>query len=159
MIRETSMTNITHDYIRGLVQSAGRFTFTTSAKLGNLKSRKIPAFQLRMHADNQELLEAVKRSLGLKNRIYTYRYNKDGANRKPIALLIVREFGSLKNIIIPLFYDQLTGDKGEEFNEWLKRMGSDPRVPKSYKFLHRLHKSGYYERELRVGGLFEKFIN
>ena len=152
------MTNISYDYIRGLVQAAGTFTFTTSAKLGSLKSRKIPAFQIRMHADNQELLKAIVKHLELKNRIYVYRYNKDGANRKPITLLIIREFSSLKNTIIPLFYEQFTGDKETEFKEWLRRIGSDPRVPKSYKLLYRLHKNGFYRRELCRGGLFEKFI-
>lgn len=152
------MTNITHAYIRGLVQATGVFTFTTSAKFGGLKLRRIPAFQLRMHASNEKLLEAIRDLLGLNNRIYVYRYNKDSVNRKPIALLIIREFSTLKNIIIPLFYKQLTGDKEKEFKEWLRRIGSDPQVPKSYKLLSRLHKSGYYERELCRGGLFEKFI-
>ena len=158
VICETTMTNITHNYIRGLVQGTGTFTFTTSAKLGSLKLKRIPAFQLRMHASNQDLLKAMRDLLGLKNRIYVYRYNKDGANRKPIALLIVREFSSLKNIIIPLFYDQLSGDRKKEFNEWLKRMSTDPTVPKSYKLLYRLHQSGYFKRELCRGGSFEKFI-
>lgn len=159
MIRETLMTKVSYDYIRGLVQGAGVFTFTTSAKLGSLKSRRIPAFQLRMHADNQELLEAIANRLKLSNKVYIYRYTKDGARRKPIAFLIIREFSSLKNTIIPLFYEQLAGDKEREFEEWLQRIGSDPQVPKSYKLLYRLHKSGYFRRELCRGGLFGKFAN
>ncbi len=156
-IRGTLVTNISHDYIRGLVQGSGTFTFTTSAKLGSLRLRRIPAFQLRLHADNQELLEAITNKLGLKNKIYIYRYNKDGAKRKPNALLIVRELPSLKNVIIPLFYDYLSGDKGKEFNEWLERMGKDPVVPKSYKFLYKLHKIGYFQKELCKGKKKKKF--
>lgn len=159
MIRETSVINISHDYIRGIVQAAGTFTFTTSVKLESLRSRRIPAFQLRMHADNRKLLEAMGDKLGLKNKIYVYRYSKDGAKRQPSALLIVREFDALRSIIIPLFYDQLLGRKKEEFSEWLKRIGTDPTVPKSYKLLYRLHKNGYYRRELCPSGLFQKFLD
>lgn len=141
------MTNISYNYICGLVQGTGSFTFTTSSKLGSLKPRRIPAFQLRMQASNEQLLKAIREKLKLKNKIYVYHYlGKDRAKRKPIALLIVREIGALKNIIIPLFYGRLVGDKGEQFKEWLERMDADPLVPKSYKILYRLHRSGFYRR-------------
>ena len=153
------MQNISYDYIRGLVSGGnGTFTFTT-AYSGN-KKRKIPAFQIRMGTRNKNLLEEIKNTLGLRNNIYTYQYSgKDGYQRKPFVMLIVREFGSLKNIIIPLFYDHLIGSKGQQFDKWLESIGSDPSVRQSYKLLHRLHKFGYFRRELCQGGLFEKFLD
>jgi hypothetical protein len=154
------VTNITYDYIRGFVQATGTFAFTTSSNLGALKPRRIPSFQLRMPAEDEELLQAIKNKLQLKNKIYIYHYpGKDKANRKPVAILIIRELGSLKNIIIPLFYDRLIGARAEQFSEWLERVETDPFVPESYKLLHRLYKSGYFKRELCRGGSFEKFIN
>lgn len=141
------MTNITYDYIRGLVQGTGSFIFTTSSNLGSVKPRRIPAFQLRMQASDEQLLKAIRVKLRLKNKIYVYHYpGKDRANRKPIALLIVREIGALKDVIAPLFYNGLVGAKAEQFNEWLEKIGSDPFVPKSYKILYRFHKNGFYRR-------------
>lgn len=141
------MTNITYDYIRGFVQGTGTFTFTTSSNLGSLRPRRIPAFQLRMHASDEQLLKAIRVKLKLKNKIYVYHYpGKDRANRKPIALLIVREIGALKDVIVPLFYNSLVGAKAEQFDEWLERIGSDPFVPKSYKILYRFHRSDFYRR-------------
>ena len=153
------MTNISYDYIRGLVQGTGTFTFTTSSNLGSLRKRKIPAFQLRMSTSDENLLEVIRDKLKLKNKIYVYHYlGKDSSNRKPIAILIVREISALKNIIIPVFYNQLLGSRADQFEEWLEKIGTDPAVPKSYKLLYRLHQSGYFKRELCRGGLFEKFI-
>ncbi|MDP3991719.1 MAG: hypothetical protein Q8P66_02400 [Candidatus Colwellbacteria bacterium] len=153
------MTNISYDYIRGLVQGTGTFTFTTSSNLGSLKPRRIPSFQLRMPAEDEELLKAIRNKLKLKNKIYIYHYpGKDKAKRRPVAILIIRELGSLKNIIIPLFYDRLIGARAEQFSEWLERIETDPFVPESYKLLYRLHKSGYFRKELCRGGLFKKFI-
>ncbi len=98
-----------------------------------------------MPASDEQLLKAIKDKLKLKNKIYVYHYpGKDKANRKPIALLIVREIGALKNIIIPLFYGRLVGNRAEQFKEWLERMDADPSVPKSYKILYRLHRGGFY---------------
>lgn len=153
------MQNISYDYIRGLVSGgSGTFTFTTA--YSGRRKKKIPAFQLRMSVKNRELMNKIKASLGLKNNIYTYQYSgKDGYQRKPFVMIIVREFGPLKNIIIPLFYSQLIGSKGQQFDKWLEKIGSDPSVRQSYKLLHRLHRSGYFRRELCRGGLFEKFID
>lgn len=137
--------DISWDYIRGLVDGEGSFTFSSAGR-----GRKTPAFQIRMHIRDKLLLEKVRDFLGLKNKIYTYHYpGKDGAKRGPQAVLIVREFGNLKNIIIPLFYGNLIGYKSIQFKEWLEKIGSDPNVPKSYKLLYRLHKSGFCLRDSR----------
>jgi len=98
-----------------------------------------------MHVRNRDLIKGVRDHLGLKNKIYTYHHpGKDGYNRAPYVLLIVRDFGSLKNIIIPFFYKKLAGDKGIQFYEWLDKIGIDPMVPESYKLLYKLHESGFY---------------
>ncbi len=136
---------LTKEYIRGLVEGKGYFTFSTV----NQKNKKIhiPSFQLRMHIRDKELLEATRDFIGIKNKVYTYYYpGKDGYKRGPVAFLIVREFPNLKNMIIPLFYDLLAGHKGIQFYEWLEKIGSDPLVPESFKFLYRLHKAGFYKK-------------
>lgn len=147
VIRETKIQkDINRDYIRGLVDGEGSFTFSSEGK-----GRKIPSFQLRMHIRDEFLLQKVRDFLGLKNKIYTYHYlGKDGIKRGPVAILIIREFGSLKNVIIPLFYKSLIGYKSIQFNEWLEKIGSDPDVPERYKLLYRLHKNGFYSREHKL---------
>ena len=138
---------MTYEYIIGLVQGTGTFTFTTSSNLGSLRKRRIPAFQLRMSAYDRDLLERIRDFLSLRNKIYVYHYpGKEKTKRKPVAILIVREIGPLKNIITPLFYNRLAGAKADQFNEWLERIGNDPFVPESYKILCRLHKNGFYLR-------------
>ena len=138
---------ITAEYIRGLIESAGTFTFTTSPR-GLEKKAKIPSFQLRMHVRDKRLIESVRDFLGLKNKVYTYFYpGKDGANRGPQAMLIVREIGNLKNVIIPFFYNNLAGHKAKQFEEWLEKIGTDPAVSEGFKILYRLHKSGWFLRD------------
>jgi|SRR3989344_2141022 len=139
--RETRVQReITHEYIRGLVEGEGSFTFSSSGH------RKIPSFQIRMHIRDKVLLEKMRDFLKLRNRIYTYHYPGKDNKRGPQAVLIVREFGNLKNIIIPLFYESLIGHKSSQFADWLEKIGSDSSVPQNYKLLYRLHKSGFYSR-------------
>lgn len=141
---------LTKEYIRGLVEGEGCFTFNTRGYGNAGLKEKVPSFQLRMHIRDRKLLELVRDYLKLKNKIYIYHYpGKDGAKRGSQAILIVREFGNLKNIIIPLFYNKLLGNKALQFNEWLEKIGSDQMVPASYKLFYRLHKSGFYSR---IGG-------
>ena len=84
------------DYIRGLIDGEGCFTFFTNLKLGI----KMPAFVLRMHARDKELIESVKYSLGLRNKIYEYHYpydypaKRNRVNRGAQAVLIVERNGS-----------------------------------------------------------------
>jgi LAGLIDADG endonuclease len=134
---------LTYEYIRGLVDGEGTFTFSTSHKL----NRKVPAFSIKMHVRDKQLLEMVRDTMGLRNKIYEYNHQgKDGANRGPQAMLIVREFGQLKNIIVPFFYKRLKGDKGRQFNEWLEKIGDDPEVPESYRFIYKIYKAGFYDK-------------
>jgi hypothetical protein len=135
---------LTNDYIRGLIDGEGSFTFSTNKKSDGT-SIKIPVFQLKMHIRDKDLVEGIRDYLGLGNKIYIYHHpGKDGYNRGPTATLMVRDFGSLKNIIIPFFYERLAGHKAIQFDEWLEKIQHDPMVPESYSLLYRLHRSGFY---------------
>src|SRR3989344_3681635 len=120
---------LTYDYIRGLVDGEGSFSFSTVTRRladGEVKRFKIPTFAIGMHERDEDLLIAVRDTIGLPNKVYNYQPSyKDGYNRGRKAFLIVREFGSLKNIIIPFFYDNLAGFKAIQFNDWLEKIGSD----------------------------------
>lgn len=140
---------LTNDYIRGLVDGEGCFTFYTGKIVRNGMTEKIriPAFAISMHERDKELIQAVRDHFGIKNAVYTFRpYLRDGCKRGSKATLVIREFGRLKNVIIPFFYKKLKGYKAKQFESWLERMGADPLVPESYKLLYRLHKSGYYDK-------------
>jgi len=134
---------ITYDYIRGLTDGEGTFTFSTQRK----RHLKIPAFSIKMHHRDKALLEAVRDKLCLSNKIYVYNHQgHDGSKRAPQAMLIVREIGQLKNIIVPLFYKTLIGNKAIQFEEWLDKIYKDPEVPHNYKILSILAKSGFYAK-------------
>ena len=148
------MQEISYEYIRGLVDGEGSFTFCTTPGLlmvdGKAFKPRIPAFILSMNSRDKDLIVSVRDKLGLKNRVYTYRstplhtFNKSYI-RGSKSILIVRDFPSLKNIIIPVFYRKLVGYKGIQFETWLELIGTDPAVPNLYKLLYKLHKSGFYE--------------
>src|SRR3989344_3628645 len=151
---------LTNEYIRGLIDGEGSFTFCTAYKNWGDIRPKLPTFILTMHERDLELIQALNETLGIKSNIYRLGpYRNDGVNRGAIARIMVRDLGTLKNIIIPLFYNRLKGYKGHQFNEWLEKIGSDPAVPDRYKLLYRLHKTGYFTRELSPTGLFRKFLD
>lgn len=140
---------LSNEYIRGLVEGEGCFTFHTrdGKKNGKKIKEKSPAFALSMNERDKELIEAVRDNLSLKNKVYIHKpYKGDGYNRGNRATLVVRAFGSLKNIIIPFFYKRLKGNKANQFDDWLKKIGEDPLVGESYKILYRLYKNGYWDR-------------
>lgn len=88
--------------------------------------------------------------MGLRNKVYKFKSSlKDGYNRGDKAILIVREFTQLKNIIIPFFYSRLDGYKKDQFNEWIKKIGSDESVPIHFKKLYWIHKAGFYDDYLK----------
>jgi len=155
------MQEISYEYIRGLVDGEGSFTFCTRPGLLRVGSDtfkpRIPAFILSMNSRDRDLIISVKDKLDLKNRVYTYRstplhaFNKSYI-RGSKSILIVRDFPSLKNIIIPVFYGKLRGYKGIQFNAWLELIGTDPAVPSLYKLLYKLHKSGFYKKDSYLGG-------
>ena len=156
--------SLSNDYIRGLIDGEGCFTFEKSRIFGSngeISYRKIPSFRIQMHERDYVLLWSIANTLGLKNKIYRVGpYRKDGINRGKQVVLAVRDFGQLRNIIIPLFYgNRLIGHKRNQFLSWLEKMGTDPEIANRYKLLHRLHRSGYFQKELRKGGLFEEFVD
>src|SRR3989344_8938438 len=102
---------ISDDYIRGLIEGEGCFGNMRDSRDGN----RIPAFILKMHVRDKELIEAIRDHLGLPDRVYEYRH----ADRH-FALLQVRDTGSLKNKIIQFFQNKLLGYKGTQFHAWLK---------------------------------------
>jgi len=133
--------NITDDYIRGLVEAKGGFSFSSNG------TKKIPTFYLHLDENDKELLEAVRDHLGLESKIYVNGPYKSSIGIQKIkARLVVREFGKLKNIIIPFFYNNLKGCKSKQFEEWLEKIGNDPAIHHSYRLLHRLHKTGYWNK-------------
>ncbi len=139
---------LSNEYIRGLVDGEGCFTFytTKTTRGGKVIKTKIPAFALSMHERDRALIEGVRDSLGISNRVYTFRSPSYGGSvRGNKTVLVVRKFSSLKNVIIPFFYKKLKGNKGLQFLDWLEKIGSDPLVPDSYKLLYRLHTSGYFD--------------
>ena len=85
--------------------------------------------------------------MGLRNKVYEYNHQgKDGHKRGPQAMLIVRELGQLKNIIVPFFYKKLKGNKGKQFQEWLEKMGTDVNVSDNFRFINKIYKSGFYDK-------------
>lgn len=141
---------LSNEYIRGLIDGEGCFTFHTrsTTKGGVLVKEKMPAFALAMHIRDKELIEAVRDHLGLKSVVYIHKPQEVvGSVRGLRAALMVRNFGDLKNIIIPFFYGKLKGHKSKQFIEWLENIGSDPMVAESYKVLYRLYKSGWWDKQ------------
>ena len=131
------------DRVRELVDRKGTFTFSTNLK----QKKRVPAFALKIHIKNKTLIEFVRDTLKLRNRIYEYNHQKnDGYKRGPQAMLIVREMGQLKNIIVPLFYKKLRGVKAIKLEKWIEKIGSDPYVPETYKFIHKIYKAGFYDK-------------
>ena len=117
------MEKLNLDFIAGLIVGEGTFYWTRSPR------GKIPAFALRMHVRDKELVTAVRDSLGLKReRIYEYTHNN-----RHYAFLIVRNIGSLKNAIIPLVYPRLQGYKLEQFRVWFDGF-YNPDIAEGYAF-------------------------
>ena len=110
------------DFIAGLIVGEGTFYWTRAP------SGKIPGFGLRMHVRDKWLVTAVRDTLGLKKRVYEYIHNN-----RHYAFLIVREIGSLKNIIIPLIYPRLAGYKRLQFLEWFQGF-YNPEAAEGYQF-------------------------
>ena len=125
---------ISYEYIRGLIEGEGCFTFCTSTRKlvsGRIIKSKVPTFSLAMHERDIELIAAVRDIMGIKNKLYVNKNNnhKDGYNHGRMMMLIVREIGNLKNIVVPFFYGRLHGYKAKQFDAWLEKIGTDPEVP------------------------------
>ena len=146
---------LSNEYIRGLIDGEGCFSFCTvpiSKKVEDKVIRqKVPAFLLNMHVRDKDLVQSVRDHLGLRNRVYQYRStplhgHKKSYKRGDKVLLIVRDLGQLKNNIVPFFYGRLRGYKGKQFNTWLENIGNDPEVIDDYRLIFRLYKSGWFDK-------------
>lgn len=145
---------ISYEYIRGLVEGEGSFTYCTNtykSPSGKVRRNKIPTFTLAMHERDLALIEQVRDAMGIKNKIYLNKNNhhKDGYNHGQMMMLIVREIGNIKNIIVPFFYKRLHGYKAKQFEDWLEMMGTDPEVTNGFKFIYKIYKAGFYDRNPR----------
>lgn len=144
-------TKLSYEYIRGLIDGEGSFTFSTNEytnRFGKTIRRKVPAFILSMHERDTDLIKMVRDTMGLKNKIYFRRERRmpEGYISGRQAILIVREFGNLKNIIIPFFYKRLRGYKKKQFEEWIEAIGNDPGISNLFRLLYKLHATGFYDR-------------
>jgi len=155
--------DISFEYIRGLVDGEGSFTFHIGSKRPNGRKYKIPAFVIAMNMRDKELIKGVKDKLGIKSNI-CYRIPrvniKNAKNDKLYtsgrqAILSVRDFTQLKDIIIPCFYKKLKGYKGKQFIDWLEKIGSDPDVSDRFKSLYRLYRWGIYDKDLKFTEKFK----
>ncbi len=135
---------ITADYIRGLIDGEGCFTFSTIPRFNKRGKRiKLPVFMIAMHWRDKSLIEKLRDYMKLKEPVYTHASSKkDGYNRGNVARLMVRDFGELRDKVIPLFNNQLVGYKGLQFKEWMEKIGNDPDVHTDYRILYKLYKSG-----------------
>ena len=141
---------ISYEYIRGLIDGEGCFSFSTIGyKDINGNKKKLPAFLLSMSKRDEELIKKVKEKLKIRNKIHVYKVKKriDRYNRQPMAILIIRDLGQLKNTIVPLCYKKLIGNKAKQFDEWIEKIGTDPNVSEQYKIIYNLQKWGFYDKE------------
>lgn len=142
--RETFM-GLTAEYIRGFADGESTFTFSNRAgidKRGKKQFRR-PSFVIKMHVRDKALLEAIRDYLGLKGRVYEYVYHGSDGRTRHQAMLIVRNFAELKNIIVPFFLGKLHGHKGKQFIEWLEQLGGEDVAP-DFRLIYRLYKKGFY---------------
>jgi hypothetical protein len=144
---------LSNDYIRGLTDGEGCFTFHTFPvkKAGKVSKQKMPVFTIAMNVRDRWLLLETAEYLGIRSNIYISKpYLGDGYNRGYGAKFIVRSLAEHKDIIIPFFYKKLAGFKGEQFIKWLEDIGNDPMVAPRYKVLYDLYKSGYWDKESNI---------
>ncbi len=157
------MKTMYHEYIRGLVDGEGCFTFFTVSEWkrtesGELMRLKRPVFTIQMNERDEKLLESVNNTLELSGQVYWQKaWRGDGVNRGPKVSIIVRNTLELRNKIIPLFYRKLHGHKGKQFMEWLEKMGEEDKTDES-RYLHMIYKKGFFE-EWHKEFLLEKSEN
>jgi len=145
---------ISNEYIRGLVEGEGSFTFSTTRKKVDGTRYKLPAFVISLHIRDKHLLQMIRDKLGLKSKIYykipmvNIQNAKTGVKylSERQAILVVRDFQQLKDIIIPFFYKKLKGYKSEQFTEWIEKIGNDSQISARFKSLYRLYKWGMYDK-------------
>lgn len=145
MMKNNYKRKISDDFIVALLAIRGSFAFSTRTKYNQKREKniqKIPTFTITMSVDNEDLMTAIKKKLGLKNNFYVYSNNrKDSVRRKDSIVLIVRELNNIEKIVIPYFTKKFLLYRTETINKWLKSIEQDPLVPFSYKKIYWRHKA------------------
>ncbi len=137
---------LSKEFVLGLIQAQGSFTFCSvpAETAAGIVKLKVPAFILSMTHADRELLIEVASSLGLKNKVYAYPSKRTPGS----AILIVRDLGQLKNVLVPLLRGRLMGEKKAQFEEWILNMSSDPDVPERFRIIPQLtKKGGFYDKQ------------
>mgnify|MGYP001612629962 CR=1 FL=1 len=143
--------NITADYVRGLIDGGGCFTFCKIPQNKRGIKYKIPTFSIQMHERDAQLIKQVGRYLGIRDKVHILNaYIKDGMNRGKTARLMVRDFGELRDIIIPFFYKNLIGYKGKQLVNWLEKIGNDPEIHPEYKVLYNIYKKDHFNKFKKI---------
>jgi hypothetical protein len=153
---------ISNEYIRGLVEGEGSFTFHPTSKRADGSIYKLPAFIISMHFRDRDLLNLIKGKMGLESKIYykipAIQIQNAKTGKKYLsdrqAILVVRDFKQLRDIIIPFFYKKLVGYKGIQFMEWLEKIGSDPGISDRFRSLYSLYKLGVYDNNPKFSKKF-----
>ncbi|MBI2443683.1 MAG: LAGLIDADG family homing endonuclease [Candidatus Magasanikbacteria bacterium] len=107
---EQKQPKISLNFIAGIISVVGSFLWVRQGK------QVLPVFQLKMQAENKQLLEIIKARLGLPEKIYQYAHQN-----RHYALLLVRKRSSLEKLIIPTLKNKLYGPKQAQFNRWMDK--------------------------------------
>ena len=103
------MKKLSLDYIAGLIEGEGCFTWTFQNH-----TTWVPIFSIKMNYRDKELLKNIAFSLGLDNKIYEYTHQN-----RHYALLIVRDKKSLLFKVIPAIRGSLHGYKKIQMENWV----------------------------------------
>lgn len=132
--------NLSKDWAYGFLSSSGRLGFYC-----NSKKEKIPSFIVKTGPEKHAMLILAAKIIGLRNKIYFYKY-KQGKKNYFQALLIVRDVGQLKNIIIPIFLKLMFVAKQVNLEDWMEEIIKNKAIPERYKVLYRIYRSRFYSK-------------
>ena len=146
---------MSNDYVRGLVDGEGCFTFHTitgkfvKVSEGKIEKLRRPVFAIAMCWRDEPLLEYVREVMGLHENLYRSSGfpgpGRENAQNK--VALYSRSTSELLHNTIPFFYKKLHGFKGWQFELWLEEMGRTWMTSDS-RYLHRKYKEGYFEDKM-----------
>ncbi len=99
-----------YEFIAGLLTGTGSFLWVKQ------KNSEVPVFQLKLQAGDHQLLELIKKKLGIKESIHQYIHQN-----RAYSLLLIRSRRTIENVLIPIFDGRLFGQKQIQFEEWKKK--------------------------------------
>ncbi len=112
-----------YDFIAGLLTSTGSFLWVKQ------KNSEVPVFQLKMQANEYELLELIKQRLGIKEVVHEYTHQN-----RTYSLLMIRSRRTIETVLIPIFDGRLFGQKQVQFDLWKKKY-----FEKKLEFVYKKH--------------------